>query len=206
MLICCLFPIQFTATFLNGPKVTDCVIACPSYFDDAQRRALMTAAKLAELKVLRLLEESTAIALNYGILRNLPENEKQRVVFVDFGYASTQVAIVDFIRGKLSVRYKAANPFIGGRNIDRAIYETFRRQWLEKHKENVDDLPKQKLKLMQAAKKIKKLLTGNKDAVWTLDCFHNVCSLCYSLNVLCCVLSMVQNQKFLEIQWFQSIS
>jgi len=164
---------KFTAKFLDGPKVTDCVIACPSYFDDAQRRALLTAAKLAELKVLRLLEEPTAIALNYGILRNLPENETQRVVFVDIGYASTQVAIVDFIRGKLSVRYKASNPFVGGRDIDKAIYETFRRQWLEKHKTNVDDLPKQKLKLLQSAKKIKKLLTGNKDAVWTLDCFHN---------------------------------
>merc|ERR1719242_1141112 len=164
---------KFTAKFLDGPKVADCVIACPSYFDDAQRRALLTAAKLAELKVLRLLEEPTAIALNYGILRNLPENETQRVVFVDFGYASTQVAIVDFIRGKLSVRYKAANPFVGGRDIDRAIYETFRKQWLDKHKTNVDDLPKQKLKLLQSAKKIKKLLTGNKDAVWTLDCFHN---------------------------------
>jgi len=164
---------KFTATFLDGPKVNDCVIACPSYFDDAQRRALLTAAKLSELKVLRLLEETTAIALNYGILRNLPEDETQRVVFVDVGYASTQVAVVDFVRGKLSVRYKAANPFVGGRNLDRAIYETFRKQWMDKHKTNVDDLPKQKLNLLQAAKKMKKLLTGNNDAVWTLDCFHN---------------------------------
>jgi len=164
---------KFTTTFLEGLKVTDCVIACPSYFDDAQRRALLNAAKLAELKVLRLLEEPTAIALNYGILRNLPENETQRVVFVDVGYASTQVAVVDFVRGKLSVRYKAANPFVGGRDFDRAIYETFRAQWLAKYKVDINEKPKQKLKLIQSCKKIKKLLTGNKDAVWTLDCFHD---------------------------------
>jgi len=164
---------KFTGQFLGGVKVTDCVIACPSYFDDAQRRALLTAAKLAELKVLRLLEEPTAIALNYGILRNLPENETQRVVFVDIGYASTQVAVVDFVRGKLTVRYKAANPFVGGRNMDRSIYEIFRQQWAAKHGTNIDQLPKQKHKLLQSAKKIKKLLTGNKDAVWTLDCFHD---------------------------------
>lgn len=164
---------KFTTTFLEGLKVTDCVIACPSYFDDAQRRALLNAAKLAELKVLRLLEEPTAIALNYGILRNLPENETQRVVFVDVGYASTQVAVVDFVRGKLSVRYKAANPFVGGRDFDRAMYETFRAQWLQKYKVDINEKPKQKLKLIKACKKIKKLLTGNKDAVWTLDCFHD---------------------------------
>ena len=41
---------QFTSRFLEGLPVIDCVIACPSYFDDAQRRALLNAAKLAELK------------------------------------------------------------------------------------------------------------------------------------------------------------
>ena len=122
------------------------------------------------------MEETTAVALNYGILRNLPENETQRVVFVDFGYASTQVAIVDFIRGKLSVRYKSANPFIGGRDLDRAMYEHFRKQWQDKYNIDINDLPKQKLKLIRAMEKIKKLLTGNKDAVWTLDCFHDVCN------------------------------
>eukprot|EP00485_Elphidium_margaritaceum_P014018 CAMPEP_0202731832 /NCGR_PEP_ID=MMETSP1385-20130828/187346_1 /ASSEMBLY_ACC=CAM_ASM_000861 /TAXON_ID=933848 /ORGANISM="Elphidium margaritaceum" /LENGTH=931 /DNA_ID=CAMNT_0049398135 /DNA_START=64 /DNA_END=2859 /DNA_ORIENTATION=- len=163
---------KFTSKYLGGVKVTDCVIACPSYLDDAQRRALLTAARLAELKVLRLLEESTAIALNYGILRNLPENETQRVIFFDFGFAATQVAIVDFVRGKLSVRYKSSNPFVGGRDLDRALYELFRAQWKEKHKVDIDDKPKQKLKLLQACGKIKKQLTGNKDALWTLDCFH----------------------------------
>ncbi len=31
------------------------------------------------------------------------------------------------------------------------------------------------LKLLRACKQIKKILTGNRDAIWTLDCFHNVC-------------------------------
>merc|ERR1712130_678202 len=140
---------------------------------DSQRRALLTAAKLAELKVLRILEEPTAVALCYGILRPLPENETQRVVFVDVGYASTQVAIVDFVKGKLSVCYKAFNSFIGGREFDRALYEHFRSQWQSKHKVDIETLPKQKLKLLRACKRVKKLLTGNKDALWTLDCFHN---------------------------------
>eukprot|EP01084_Bolivina_argentea_P123263 218452_1 len=164
---------KFTKTFLDGLKVTDCVIACPSYFDDAQRRALLTAAKLAELKVLRLLEQPTAIALNYGILRNLPENETQRVLFVDIGYSATQVAIVDFVKGKLSVRYKSSNTFVGGRDFDRSLYEIFRKRWLSKYNVDIDTKPKPKLKLLRAAKDIKKILTGNKEAHWCLDCFHD---------------------------------
>ena len=79
--------------------VKDCVIGCPVYFDDAQRHALMKAAKLAKLNVLRLMNETTAIALSYDLLRELPE-ETSTVVFVDVGYGNTQVAVVDFIKGK----------------------------------------------------------------------------------------------------------
>ena len=113
--------LQFTSKHLEGLNVKDVVIGCPSYFDDAQRRALLTAARLAELNVLRLMNETTAIALNYGILRQLPENETRRVVFVDVGMANTQIAIVDFVRGKLTMKYSCANPYAGGRDFDIAL-------------------------------------------------------------------------------------
>lgn len=101
----------------------DVVIGCPAFFDDAQRRTILTAARIAELNVLRLMNETTAIALNYGILRQLPENETRRVIFVDVGVSSTQVAVVDFVKGKLTTRYTSANPFAGGRDFDIALVE-----------------------------------------------------------------------------------
>ena len=112
---------QFTSKHLEGITVKDVVIGCPSYFDDAQRRALITGARLAEFNVLRLMNETTAIALNYGILRQLPENETRRVLFVDVGTAGTQVAVVDFVRGKLTMKYTCANPYAGGRDFDIAL-------------------------------------------------------------------------------------
>jgi molecular chaperone DnaK (HSP70) len=47
-------------------KITDCVIACPSFWTDKQRRASLAAANIAGLNVLRLMNETTAVALNYG--------------------------------------------------------------------------------------------------------------------------------------------
>ena len=88
------------------------VISCPSYFTDAERRALLDSAKMSGLNVLRsgmknfnlwsfghgfthrLMNDTTATALAYGIYKqDLPETDKpaRNVVFVDVGHTGTQV-------------------------------------------------------------------------------------------------------------------
>ena len=51
---------------LNSP-IEKIVISVPAYFDDAQRNATLEAAKLAGLKVIRIINEPTAAALSYGL-------------------------------------------------------------------------------------------------------------------------------------------
>ena len=50
-----------------GDELNGAVITVPAYFDDAQRQATKDAAKLAGIKVLRLLNEPTAAAVAYGL-------------------------------------------------------------------------------------------------------------------------------------------
>jgi len=67
---------------------------------------LLDASTIAGLNCLRLLNETTAAALAYGIYKqDLPvEPEKPRnVAFVDMGYSSLQVVICAFQKGKLTV-------------------------------------------------------------------------------------------------------
>ena len=78
----------------------------PSFFTDAQRRGLLDASAIAGLNCLRLFNDTTAVALGYGIYKqDLPaEKEKPRnVAFVSMGYTSLQVAICAFQKGKLNV-------------------------------------------------------------------------------------------------------
>ena len=87
-------------------KMLDCVVSVPSFMTDAERRALSDASQIAGLNVLRLLNETTAVALNYGLYNtNLPDvNEKPHVVaFVDIGYTQMQASVVAFNKGKLKV-------------------------------------------------------------------------------------------------------
>jgi molecular chaperone DnaK (HSP70) len=89
-------------------KMLDCVISVPSFMTDAERRALIDASQIAGLNVLRLMNETTAVALNYGLYNSsLPDvNEKPHVVtFVDIGYTQMQASIVAFNKGKLRVGF-----------------------------------------------------------------------------------------------------
>ena len=72
--------------------VTDCAIAVPSYFTFEERTAMLSAAQIAGVNCLRLLPDTTATALAYGIYKtDLPEKDPVNVVFVDVGFASLQV-------------------------------------------------------------------------------------------------------------------
>lgn len=53
---------------------------------------MLNAAQIAGLNCLRLVNETTATALAYGIFKtDLPENDPVHVAFVDVGHAHTQV-------------------------------------------------------------------------------------------------------------------
>lgn len=45
------------------------MITVPTFFNQAERRAVLQAAQMAGLKVLQLINDNTAVALNYGVFR-----------------------------------------------------------------------------------------------------------------------------------------
>ncbi len=49
-----------------GEKITDAVITVPAYFNDSQRQATKDAGTIAGLNVLRIINEPTDAALDYG--------------------------------------------------------------------------------------------------------------------------------------------
>lgn len=77
------------------------VLSIPSYCSNVERQALLDAAKIADLKVQRVINESTAVALQYGFFRKRdldPKNERI-VAFVDLGHSKCTVSIASFTQG-----------------------------------------------------------------------------------------------------------
>jgi molecular chaperone DnaK (HSP70) len=79
----------------------------PSFYTCFERQAILNAASIAGLNVLRLMNENLATALCYGIYKqDMPETDEsaRNVVFVDWGHSTFQVFIAAFVKGKLKVK------------------------------------------------------------------------------------------------------
>ena len=71
---------QITSADSKGATVSDVVISIPGWFTEGQRRSILDAAEIAELNTLRLLNDTTASALGYGITKtDLPEDNPRYV-------------------------------------------------------------------------------------------------------------------------------
>ena len=75
-----------------GEPVTDAVITCPAYFNDAQRQATKDAGKIAGLNVLRIINEPTAAALAYGLEKG---KEDERILVFDLGGGTFDVSLLE---------------------------------------------------------------------------------------------------------------
>uniref|UniRef100_A0A2K5YCQ3 Heat shock protein 105 kDa n=1 Tax=Mandrillus leucophaeus TaxID=9568 RepID=A0A2K5YCQ3_MANLE len=157
--------------------VTDCVISVPSFFTDAERRSVLDAAQIVGLNCLRLMNDMTAVALNYGIYKqDLPSlDEKPRiVVFVDMGHSAFQVSACAFNKGKLKVLGTAFDPFLGGKNFDEKLVEYFCAEFKTKYKLDAKSKIRALLRLYQECEKLKKLMSSNStDLPLNIECFMN---------------------------------
>jgi heat shock protein 4 len=157
-------------------QVSDVVIAVPGWYTDVQRRAVLSAAQIAGLNPLRLINETTAVALGYGITKaDLPEEPEnaRNVVFVDVGHSSYSVAVVTFSKGQLTVKSTAYDRNFGGRDFDYALVQHFAKEFDAKYKIDVLSSPKAIFRLTAGAERLKKVLSANSEGPINVESIMN---------------------------------
>jgi len=182
---------QFTATqlvamFLTKVKATasaelklpvsDVVLSCPAWYTDVQRRSLLDASEIAGLKTLRLINDTTATALGYGITKlDLPgpEEKPRRVCFVDIGHSNYTASIVEFKKGELAVKSTAWDRHFGGRNFDKAMVDHFAKEFKEKFKIDINENAKARVRVAAGCEKVKKILSANSAAPLNIESVMN---------------------------------
>jgi molecular chaperone HscA len=100
-----------------GGELSGVVITVPAYFDEAQRQATKDAARLAGLKVLRLLSEPTAAAVAYGLDKDVTGIH----AVYDLGGGTFDISILHLRRGVFEVLATGGDSALGGDDLDRAI-------------------------------------------------------------------------------------
>ncbi|XP_051255771.1 heat shock 70 kDa protein 4a isoform X2 [Dicentrarchus labrax] len=166
-----------TAESALKKPVADCVISVPSYFTDGERRSVMDAAQIAGLNCLRLMNETTAVTLAYGIYKQdlpAPEEKPRIVVFVDLGHSGYQVSVCAFNKGKLKILATAFDSELGGKGFDDILVNHFCEEFGKKYKLDVRSKPRALVRLYQECEKLKKLMSANSsDLPLNIECFMN---------------------------------
>ena len=100
-----------------GAPVEKAVITVPAYFNDAQRQATKEAGELADLDVIRIINEPTAAALAYGYGKDL-----NRVIAVyDLGGGTFDFSVLEISNGVFEVLATSGDTFLGGEDFDDRI-------------------------------------------------------------------------------------
>ncbi|KAI3943679.1 hypothetical protein MKW98_004184 [Papaver atlanticum] len=124
--------------------VLDCVISVPSVFNDSQRRSVRNAAKQAGFNILRILNETSAAVIHYGVRKGVEQldlnksyehhqqvekrqkmDDEENILVFDLGGGSLSVAIIrvkedDNVK-KFQVKSQAGDSHLGGKDVDDRI-------------------------------------------------------------------------------------
>ncbi len=134
-----------------GGELDGVVITVPAYFDDAQRQATKDAAKLANLKVMRLLNEPTAAAVAYG----LDKKDSGIIAVYDLGGGTFDISILRLSEGIFEVLATGGDSALGGDDFDYAIMNYLCKDLAL----DIERSPEQERRLLNLACHLKEQLT-----------------------------------------------
>jgi len=139
-----------------GEKIEKAVITVPAYFNDNQRQATMEAGALAELEVMRIINEPTAASLAYG----LHKQDVHYILIWDLGGGTFDVSILELGNGVFEVKAVGGNTHLGGDDWDQRIVNYLADRFEELHGVDArkDRIALQRLK--EASEKAKKDLSA----------------------------------------------
>ncbi len=160
--------VQDASTQLNE-EIQDVVITCPAYFGTAEREATKAAGEMAGLNVLSIINEPTAAAICYGVVKG--EVNKTIMVY-DLGGGTFDVTIIriEEENGKKVIRAIATggDHELGGQDWDKNLMDYLEDQFREQNDFDDDFDEDEEIQFEQdmrlLAEKYKKQLTSTQKA------------------------------------------
>ena len=162
---------DFAAEGGERSEISDCVLTVPSFYTQTQRQALLDAARIANLKVLSLVDANTAAAVQYGLDRK----EDKTILIFNMGAENSQASLVRFtsrpMDGKnvtaFKVEAKAWENNVGGAYLTAKVRDEFAKEYTAQRQAKTPDYdafqrPRALARLEKAADKTKQILSANK--------------------------------------------
>ncbi|KAJ2538232.1 lumenal Hsp70 protein [Coemansia sp. RSA 1853] len=169
----------------EGVEVRDAVLTVPSFFDRAQRQAMLDAAELAGLRTAALVNDGSAVALSYAM--NCAFEAPERHVFYDMGASKTVATVSGFYARKGAVKTKAkakakkplvisthafaADSTLGGQEVDFIMRDLLAAKFAASGGDAVDlaGSARAMTRLLREAKRVKTILSVNAEATASVE-------------------------------------
>lgn len=175
--------IKLMATNYLKVNISKAIITVPAYFNDSQRQATLDAAKIANLNVIKIINEPTAAALAYGLgNKNWTNGISGNVIIYDLGAGTLDVSLMNISNGVFKTLAVGGNSHLGGEDIDHLIMNYALIDFQKKN--NISKLKISKMaqfKLKNEAEQAKKILSTGDKSVICIDNFYDEKKLFYVL-------------------------
>ncbi|KAF1997627.1 heat shock protein-like protein [Amniculicola lignicola CBS 123094] len=157
-----------TAEIKLGKKVKKAVVTVPAYFNDNQRQATKDAGAIADLNVLRIINEPTAAAIAYGLGSGKSDKERNVLIY-DLGGGTFDVSILHIQGGVFTVKATAGDTHLGGQDFDTNLLEHFRKEFQKKTKKDLSGDPRALRRLRTACERAKRELSQRSQVTVDID-------------------------------------
>ena len=143
-------------------RIEKAVITVPAYFDDRQRQATKKAGELANLEVVRIINEPTASSLAYGLDR---DPSPHTVMVWDLGGGTFDVSILEIGNGVFEVKSTSGDTRLGGDDWDERFFSYLEEKIGKEFGKDALEEPSLRARLLINCEKAKCLLSREEKAV-----------------------------------------
>lgn len=163
------------AESLGGEKVHDVVVTVPPYYSQYERDAVVDAIEIAGLRTLALINDGSAVAINFAMTRTFTAAEHHMIY--DAGAASTVATVVAFtpIDSKkdtagthITVKGVGYDRKVGGIELDRRMRKILVEMFNNKSRKDIREDKKGMAKMWKEARRVKEILSANTEAMSTV--------------------------------------
>ncbi|KAF3534089.1 hypothetical protein DY000_02038203 [Brassica cretica] len=155
-----------------GHTVKSAVVTVPAYFNNSQRQATKDAGSISGLNVLRIINESTAAAIAYGLDKKWTKTGERNVLIFDLGGGTFDVSLLTIEEGVFEVKATAGDTHLGGEDFDNRLVNHFVVEFKRKHKKDVSGNARALRRLRTACERAKRTLSSTAQTTIEIDYLH----------------------------------
>ncbi|KAF5092940.1 hypothetical protein D0Z03_002630 [Geotrichum reessii] len=155
-----------------GKKIDGAVVAVPTDFTEAQKKALVADAAAANLKIIQVINEPTAALLAHVAARSSNKTgslESKLILVLDIGGTRTDGAVITNRGGMFTILNTHHDYELGGYKLDDALIEHFAKEFQKAHDVDPRKEARAVAKLRAESEAVKKTLSNTNGASFAVE-------------------------------------